>query len=161
MKLLGIKQYTTAPYYPVGNALCEHANRTILTMLKKVCHQKLESVRKIVLFLVSALNSTPQRALDYHSPFEVLYGLKPSDPIGFILGHQKALDPDTPVEIHKYVAYIDYVHKLVKQHTKQYKKKYLNQFNKSARPYPYKIGERVMKRVFLADLSQASTKISA
>ena len=90
---LGSRVAIATTHHPQSNGLTERANRTLLSMLRKVCLGESESwVRRLPL-LELAYNSSVHSTIKV-SPFMANYGYLPKLPTSFLAA--PALAPNTP-----------------------------------------------------------------
>ena len=62
-RLLSIKMLTTTPYHPMCNGLVEKFNRTLKSMLRKVCTENPKDLDRFIPTLLFAYHETPQENL--------------------------------------------------------------------------------------------------
>ena len=72
-RLLRIKQLTTTPYHPMCNGLTEKFNRTMKSMLKRLCSEQPRQWHRYINPLLFTYREVPQESTGF-SPFELLYG---------------------------------------------------------------------------------------
>ena len=106
-KLTGTTKSRTTPYHPMGNAVTERFNRTLINMLRTVSAERKADWKSCISSLVHAYNSTLHDSTG-HSPFYLMFGRQPRLPIDvlFNLGASEAASD-----------YTDFVKKL-EQHLK-------------------------------------------
>ena len=81
---LGYSYRVTTANHPQGHGKVENCIRRIHTMLKALCSANQVTAEQWVRFVPHtqlAINTTPTKSLDGHSPFEVFYGRKPDLPL--------------------------------------------------------------------------------
>ena len=71
--LLGIHRLTTSVAHPEGNGLVENFNKTLKSMIRKLCVEEPESWHKYLDALLFACREVPQDSTGF-APFELLYG---------------------------------------------------------------------------------------
>ena len=89
-ELLGIQQSQTSSYHPMGNAMTERANRTILNMLAKFVEQHSEWDKHLPMLML-AYRSQVHDSTGY-SPFALMFGREPRLPAEVSLGDRPAVD---------------------------------------------------------------------
>ncbi|KAH7429304.1 hypothetical protein KP509_09G040900 [Ceratopteris richardii] len=72
-------------YYPRANGQAESTNKVLITLLKKMCHQK-PSTWGIAYLGVLWAYRTAYKATTGHTPFQLLYGMEAIAPVEFIHG---------------------------------------------------------------------------
>lgn len=72
-RLIRVKQLFTTPYNPKCNGLCERANGTLKSMLKKMCQERPRDWDRYLPAVLFAYREVPQASTGF-SPFELLYG---------------------------------------------------------------------------------------
>ena len=89
-ELLDIQQSQTSSYHPMGNAMTERANRTILNMLAKFveCHSEWD---RHLPMLMLAYRSQVHDSTGY-SPFALMFGREPRLPAEVPLGDRPPVD---------------------------------------------------------------------
>ena len=78
-KMYGIRQSTTTPYNPHGNAICERFNRTIFGLMGTLTEEQKPNWPTYVPSLVYAYNSTPHASTGFQ-PYELMFGRKAPTP---------------------------------------------------------------------------------
>ena len=84
-KMYGIRQSTTTPYNPRGNAICEHLNRTLFGLMRTLTKEQKPNWPTYVPSLVYAYNSTPHASTGFQ-PYELMFGRKAPTPCNNWLG---------------------------------------------------------------------------
>ena len=74
-KMYGIRQSTTTPYNPHGNAICERFNRTLFGLMRTLMEEQKPNWPTYVPSLVYAYNSTPHASTGFQ-PYELMFGHK-------------------------------------------------------------------------------------
>ena len=82
-RLLSIKQLTTTPYHPMCNGLTEKFNRTMKSMLKRLCSEQPRQWHRYINPLLFAYGEVPQESTGF-SPFELLYGRAVRGPMAIL-----------------------------------------------------------------------------
>ena len=82
-RLLSIKGLTSTPYHPICNGLVERWNRTLKSMLKRLCQDQPKQWRRLINPVLFAYREVPQETTGF-SPFQLLYGRSVRGP-GMIL----------------------------------------------------------------------------
>ena len=85
LMILGVKKSRTTPYHPQGDPQPERFNRTLLSMLSTLGHEKKRSWSQHVADVVNAYNSTKCDATGY-SPYLLMYGREPRLPVDLCFG---------------------------------------------------------------------------
>ena len=100
---LGIHHSVSTPYHPQSNGLCERANETIKSLIKKVAHFNPTNWDRYLPCVLFAYREVPQETTGY-APFELVYGSLPRGPMSLVkdLWLQPSLDLDT-VNTYQYV----------------------------------------------------------
>ena len=84
-KMYGIRQSTTTPYNPRGNAICERFNRTLFGLMRTLTKEQKPNWPTYVPSLVYAYNSTPHSSTGFQ-PYELMFGRKAPTPCDDWLG---------------------------------------------------------------------------
>ena len=74
-KMYGIRQSTTMPYNPRGNAMCKRFNRTLFGLMRTLTKEQKPNWPTYVPSLVYAYNSTPHASTGFQ-PYELMFGHK-------------------------------------------------------------------------------------
>ena len=72
-RLLGIKRSTTTPFHPSCNGLVENFNKSLKTMLRRLCREQPKQWHRYINALLFAYREVPQESTKF-APFELLYG---------------------------------------------------------------------------------------
>ena len=72
-RLLSIKGLTSTPYHPICNGLGERWNRTLKSMLKRLCQDQLMQWHRPINPVLSVYREVPRESTGF-SPFQLLYG---------------------------------------------------------------------------------------
>jgi transposase InsO family protein len=81
----GVKKIQASTYHPQTNGLVERFNRTMKEMLQKYVDTRHTDWDLYVPFVVFAYNTSAHKALDGLTPFQMLYGRKPTLPVDAML----------------------------------------------------------------------------
>ena len=71
--MYGIKQITTTPYNPHGNAQCERFNHTLFGLLKSLSKDEKANWPAHLPSMVYAYNATPHSTTGFQ-PYELMFG---------------------------------------------------------------------------------------
>ena len=77
--LLSIKGLTSTPYHPICNELVERWNRTLKSMLKRLCQDQPKQWHRLINPVLFTYREVPQELTGF-SPFQLLYGLSVRGP---------------------------------------------------------------------------------
>merc|ERR1711895_275075 len=80
LRLLGINHPVSTPYHPQSNGLCERANATIKSMIKKLSFDNPTAWDKLLQCALFAYREVPQETTGF-APFELVYGSIPRGPL--------------------------------------------------------------------------------
>ena len=80
---LGISHSVSTPYHPQSNGLCERANATIKSMIRKLSSDNPSSWDKLLQCALFAYREVPQETTGF-SPFEMVYGSSPRGPLALL-----------------------------------------------------------------------------
>ena len=72
-RLLSIKGLTSTPFHPIFNGLFERWNRTLKSMLKRLCQDQPKQWHRLINPVLFANREVPQESTGF-SPFQLLYG---------------------------------------------------------------------------------------
>jgi hypothetical protein len=82
---LGVAKIQASTYHPQTNGLVERFNRTMKEMLQKYVDTRHTDWDTYVPYVVFAYNTSAHKALDGLTPFQMLYGRKPTLPVDAML----------------------------------------------------------------------------
>ena len=93
--LMGIRRLTTSVSHPEGNGLVERFNKTLRSMIRKLCSEEPNSWCKYLDALLFACREAPQDSMGF-SPFEMLYGRTVRGPLQILkeLWTNEKVEPD-------------------------------------------------------------------
>ena len=80
---LGISHAVSTPYHPQSNGLCERANATVKSMIKKLSSDNPASWDKLLQCALFAYREVPQETTGF-SPFEMVFGSAPRGPLSLL-----------------------------------------------------------------------------
>jgi len=136
-KDLNIKKIRSSVYHPHGNASAERAIGTLKSIMRSIIHSRnldLSDWDVILPEAVLAANNTVNKSTQY-SPFMSMWGTQPRMPVDNLLElpvqEEKAIEPRV-------------VQKNADMNRKEAQASYKKWYDKSARPYPYEIGQEVL-----------------
>lgn len=146
--LLRIKSIHTTPYHPMCNGTCENFNKTLKTMLRKICHDEPEMWDKYIQPLLFAYREVPQCSTGY-SPFELVFGYHVRGPLFLI--KEKFLTECEEAEDVPITKYVFDMRNRIKEFLENAKvnesvskSKQKLYYDKNTRKRNYKIGDKVL-----------------
>ena len=151
-KILSIEKSHTTPYHPQGNAGPERFNRTLLGMLGTLEQDQKKDWTKYVNSLVYAYNCTPHETTRF-SPYELLFGRKPSLPIDTMF--EKARDDIGNKTTEEYIQDLQErmstTHEIVQQHTERSKDKQKTYYDRKSKEVNISVGDKVLVKQLAFD----------
>ena len=108
---LGISHSVSTPYHPQSNGLCERANATIKSMIKKLSMDNPSSWDKLLQCALFAYREVPQETTGF-SPFEMVYGSLPRGPLALL--RDLWLVPSSAEKSQSAYEYVDVLKKRIK-----------------------------------------------
>ena len=148
LRLLGIRHPISSPYHPQTNGLCEKANDTIKSLIKKVAHFNPSNWDRYLPCVLFAYRETPQETTGY-APFELVYGSLPRGPMSLVkdLWLRPELEGET-VDTYQYVLdlrqRISAACKIAKQKTENSHDKSKKRYDMKAKHRSLSIGDQVL-----------------
>ena len=146
--LLRIKSIHTTPYHPMCNGTCENFNKTLKTMLRKICHEEPDMWDRYVQPLLFAYREVPQCSTGY-SPFELVFGYHVRGPLFLI--KEKFLAECEEAEDVPITKYVFDMRNRVKEFMENAKinenvskSKQKVYYDKNTRKRNYKVGDKVL-----------------
>ena len=96
LQLLGIRHNVSTPYHPQTNGLCERANGTVKSLIKKLARDNPTNWDRYLPCVLFAYREIPQETTGF-APFELVYGSVPRGPLALVkdLWLQPSLEQDT------------------------------------------------------------------
>ena len=91
---LSIRQLSKTTYHPMCNGLVKKFNKTLKTMLRRLCREQPRQWHRYVNPLLFAYREVPQESIGF-SPFELLYGRIVRGPMR-IQRHLRSTEDDAP-----------------------------------------------------------------
>ena len=82
-RVLGIDHLATSPNHPQSNGLCERTNRTIVEVLRKLCHNHAADWDELIDFALAQMRFCVQKSIG-DSPYFVMTGQDPTLPMDFL-----------------------------------------------------------------------------
>ena len=152
-RLLNIRQLTTTPYHPMCNGLVERFNRTLKTMLRRLCSEQPRLWHRYVNALLFAYREVPQESTGY-SPFELLYGRTVRGPMKILkelwTGEGEMTEPKTSylratfeLPTFELRERLEQTMALAQQTLERAQSRYKGAYDKKARERKLEVGEKV------------------
>ena len=146
--LLQIKGINTTPYHPSCNGTCENFNKTLKSMIKKICEDEPQIWDKYLQPLLFAYREVPQASTGF-SPFELTLGYNVRGPL-FLL-KEKFLDEFADEDQIPITEYVMNMRNRIKDFLKQSnineegsKSKQKYYYDRNTRKRNYKMGDKVL-----------------
>uniref|UniRef100_A0A8C7F2V4 Gypsy retrotransposon integrase-like protein 1 n=1 Tax=Oncorhynchus kisutch TaxID=8019 RepID=A0A8C7F2V4_ONCKI len=151
--LYQVQQIRTSIFHPQTDGLCEHLNKTIKSMLRRVVSRDGKNWDMLLPHLMFALREVPQASTGF-SPFELLYGR----PCRGILDLAKETWETQPCPFRSTIEHVTLmrdrlsaVWPIVKEHMEKAQRTQGQAYDKSATPREFTVGEKVMVLVPTAE----------
>ena len=146
-RLLSIKGLTSTPYHPICNGLVERWNRTLKSMLKRLCQDQPKQWHRLINPVLFAYIEVPQESTGF-SPFQLLYGRSVRGP-GTILKELWTKEVNIP-EVKSSYEYVTELRerledslKLAQEELEKSQKRYKRHYGRNAKPRRLEVGDRV------------------
>ena len=147
-RLLSIKCLTSTPYHPICNGLVERWNRTLKSMLKKLCQDQPKQWHRLINPVLFAYREVPQKSTGF-SPFQLLYGRSVRGP-GTILKVLWTKEVNIP-EVKSSYEYVTELQenledslKLAQEELEKSQKRYKRHYDRKAKPRRLELGDRAL-----------------
>ena len=147
-RLLSIKGLTSTPYHPICNGLVERWNRTLKSMLKRLCQDQPKQWHRLINPVLFAYREVPQESTGF-SPFQLLYGRSVRGP-GTILKELWTKKVNIP-EVKSSYEYVTELRerledslKLAQEELEKSQKRYKRHYDRKAKPRRLEVGDRVL-----------------
>ena len=147
MKLIRVLHKHSTPHHPQTNGAVERSNRTIMSMMRRVCGEKPTQWDKYLQNIVSAYNITIHSTTGM-APFKIFYGRDPSTPLSLI--YNSYTEPEERDEdVHKYALALcknqAAINETVLRNTGQVQRRNKAAFDKNCRSlYKLNVGDYVL-----------------
>ena len=149
--LMNIQKSRTTPYHPMGNAIPERFNRTLLNMLGTLENKQKENWKKFVTALVYAYNCTPHESTRF-SPFELMFGRPGKLPIDSLFESiEETKNTTTNDYIKELKENMKTSQEIVAKNLHQARQKQAFYYNKKAKAAKVYIGDKVLVKVVRFD----------
>ena len=143
-KLTGIRKSRTTTYHPMGNAVTERFNRTLLNMLRTLSDYKKADWKSHISSLVHSYNATVHDSTGF-CPFYLMFGRNPRLPIDIVfkLGSTTA-NSDYVTYISKMKTRLKYAYELASSSIKKSAKANKKRYDRRVRGAVPVVGDRVL-----------------
>ena len=148
LRILGIKHSVATPYHPQSNGLCERANATIKTMIKKLSLDNPTAWDRLLQCALFAYREVPQETTGF-APFELVYGSIPRGPLSLLRDNwlNQELN-NTNQSSFEYVndlrKKIEYTCQLAKTRTESQMLKSQKRMDKKSKLRTFQVGDKVL-----------------
>jgi len=138
-QILKIKNLFSTPYHPQTNGALERSHATLKEYSKSFINDKQNDWHCYLATAILSYNTTPHSTTEF-TPFELLYGYKPSIP-------SSLSEPSDSITYHEYIRALQYRMKYSREkaleNIQKSKEKSKHYYDLSAREKSYKVGDLV------------------
>jgi transposase InsO family protein len=143
LERMGIKHKQTCPYYPQANGHVERFNRTLIESLKKQCEYEPVKWEKFLEGSLFAYRTSVHESLSV-SPFEVVYGRKPTLPVSLLEPTDAQVESDVVQHGTRITYNLAKMHKVIKSLLKDTAQIRNDKWNATAKPLTLKVNDWVL-----------------
>ena len=145
--ILKVKSIRTSYYKPSSNGECEIFNKSILSILRKLAKDEPKKWSSMVPYAVMAINSRVNDTTSY-SAFQLMHGVSMLDPLDLQLPYIPDNVTKSKQQAYKYWSdNLQHIRNIAAQNINEAKKKQKHFYDRTARPNPFKIGDKVFMKV--------------
>ena len=145
--ILKVKSIRTSYYKPSSNGECEIFNKSILSILRKLAKDEPKKWSSMVPYAVMAINSRVNDTTSY-SAFQLMHGVSMLDPLDLQLPYIPDNVTKSKQQAYKYWSdNLQHIRNIAAQNINDAKKKQKHFYDRTARPNPFKIGDKVFMKV--------------
>ena len=148
LRNLGVMHSVSSPYHPQSNGLCERANATIKSLIKKLSFDNPTSWDRLLQCALFAYREVPQETTGF-SPFEMVYGSIPRGPLSFL--KENWLSNDSNLQSQSAYEYVSNLKKRIEYSVQMANSKTITQMEKSQKRFDakskhrsFKVGDKVL-----------------